>query len=81
MMIPKAQTKSLIGIAKDFVPSVHYVEDGHVLPQSIAGQNRAELYSEQLAMRSIGTGFTHVKEGRSTIGEGLVGRVRLASPD
>jgi len=77
----KVQAKSLIGIAKNFVPCVHYVEDGHILPQSIARHHGPELYDGWLVMRSIGTGFTYMEEGRSTVREGLVGRVRLASPD
>ena len=37
-------TRSLVGIAEDSVPCVHYVEDSHVRPQSIAGQHGPELH-------------------------------------
>ena len=39
-------TKSLVGIAEGFAPCVHYVEDCHVLPQSIAGQHGRGLYDK-----------------------------------
>ena len=39
----KTRTKSFVGIAEDFVPRVHYVEDRHILPQPITRQHRPEL--------------------------------------
>jgi len=35
-MVLKSLVESLIGIAKHWVPRVHYVEDFHVIPQTIA---------------------------------------------
>jgi hypothetical protein len=44
--VMKPRDQSLVGITEEFVPCVHHVKDGHVLPQSIAGQHGLELYGE-----------------------------------